>query len=87
MQFKTKYAGPWADNDKFLIIKTGEWRHQRPITNADKCHRCGTCYFLCPGGSIVDKGTYFAADLNYCKGCGVCAKVCPSFSIIMVPER
>jgi len=87
MRLETKYEGPWVDvQEPLWALRTGDWRHQRPITKADKCSQCGTCYLFCPTGCIVDRGTHFAADLTYCKGCGVCAAVCPVNAIMMVRE-
>ncbi len=87
MKYKSKFEGPWANPADLLIVKTGDWRHQRPVTKVGKCSQCGTCYLFCPTGSIDNKGTYFGADLDYCKGCGVCANVCPIGAIKMVREE
>jgi len=35
---------------------------------------------------MEDKGSHFAADLDYCKGCGLCAQICPVDAIMMVAE-
>jgi pyruvate ferredoxin oxidoreductase delta subunit len=88
MQFQAKYQGPWIDasRNNLLTNKVGEWGYQKPVTIIEKCCHCGTCYLLCPTGCIGDKGTYFAADLEYCKGCSLCMKVCPVSAIGMVIE-
>jgi 2-oxoacid:acceptor oxidoreductase delta subunit (pyruvate/2-ketoisovalerate family) len=86
MKFKTQYEGPRSEGTKLYVVNTGEWRFERPQTNVYKCCHCGTCYLFCPTGCVIDKGTYFAADLNYCKGCGVCVNLCPVASIKMVRE-
>ncbi len=86
VQFKSEYEGPWARFDNALKLPTGTWRYQRPVTKADKCCHCGWCDLFCPSGSMEDKGSHFAADLDYCKGCGICAKICPVNAIIMIPE-
>ncbi len=87
MKFKSRFEGPWADPATPNIVKTGSWRYQRPVTKANKCCQCGTCYLVCPTNSKVDKGTYYGTDLDYCKGCALCAKVCPISAIIMVKEE
>lgn len=87
MRLRSRFAGPWADPDELFAIKTGEWRYQRPVTKVGKCCQCGTCYLFCPTGCISDRGTYFAADLEYCKGCGLCARLCPVSAIMIVREE
>jgi len=87
MLLRSKYPGPWADTEEIFEIKTGEWRYQRPVTKIGKCMQCGTCYLFCPTGCISDRGTYFAANLEYCKGCGLCARLCPVSAVMMVREE
>ncbi len=87
-KFISPFEGPWAASRPTLFaFPTWEWRNRRPIVNTAKCRHCGVCYFMCPVGSIQDRGTYCDSDLSYCKGCGVCACECPSDAILMVREE
>ena len=86
MKYISKYESPWASSDELHIIDTGSWRYQRPVMKANKCAQCGTCYLFCPADCIKDRGTHFAADMDYCKGCGICAAICPVNAIEMVRE-
>ena len=81
-----KYASPWASPEKLHTLNTGDWRYQRPLTKADKCSRCATCYVFCPVGCIREMGGWYAADMGNCKGCGICAGVCPTQAIRMIRE-
>ena len=87
----SKFRSPWEDRCFFMPPKidrkTGSWRTQRPVVKADKCCQCGWCYLYCPGGCVVDKGTYYEPDYEYCKGCGICAKECPISAIEMIIEE
>ena len=67
--------------------RTGDWRTDRPVTDKDKCIKCGMCWLLCPDAAITqnEDGTY-EANLFYCKGCGICVNVCPKDAITMVEE-
>ena len=87
MKFVTEYEGPWASPKELHAPKTGSWRYQRPVTNAAKCCRCGTCYLFCSSGCVINTSTSFTANLDYCKGCGICAKLCPVNAINMVREE
>ena len=87
MRLKTRFHGPWASPGELHSARTGDWRHQRPVTRARKCAHCGTCYLFCPTGCVQDAGTHFSADLEYCKGCGICASMCPATAIVMVREE
>ena len=81
MEFQSKYESPWTDPELSFVVKTGEWRYQRPVTKKGKCCQCGWCYIYCPTGSIVNRGSYFEASLEYCKGCGICVRECPTKAI------
>jgi len=91
MKLRTKYPQHVMEIEQVLghlkMMKTGYMRFQRPVNKSGKCCQCGTCYFFCPEACISDRGSYFAADLDYCKGCGICANVCPGNAIIMVREK
>jgi len=70
-----------------IVMKTGEWRSEQPMVLRSKCVKCGTCWAFCPVQCIVEKPTWFEADLATCKGCGICAAECPHQAIIMVEEK
>lgn len=64
--------------------KTGSWRSERPVRDAEKCTQCLFCYFYCPDTSvIVEDGKVVGFDYDHCKGCGVCAQECPADAITM----
>jgi pyruvate ferredoxin oxidoreductase delta subunit len=68
--------------------KTGSWRSRRPITDLEKCTKCGICYIYCPEGCIrVNEQGYFLQNMDYCKGCGICAHECPQKAIAMKEEE
>lgn len=67
-----------------VAFKTGEWRTQTPVFDAEKCTQCLLCTPVCPDSSIpVIKGERQDFDLDHCKGCGICANVCPFGAIEM----
>ncbi len=67
--------------------ETGDWKSRRPVTEQEKCNKCGLCFIYCPEGCIQpDTEGYFPANLRYCKGCGVCAAECPRKAITMIVE-
>ena len=67
--------------------RTGDWRAERPVSNHDRCIKCGICSLFCPEDCISQDGEgYFEADLYYCKGCGICARECWTGAITMVEE-
>jgi 2-oxoacid:acceptor oxidoreductase delta subunit (pyruvate/2-ketoisovalerate family) len=69
-----------------LEVKTGDWRAERPVVDREKCVKCATCWLFCPTQCIVEKATWFEADLAICKGCGICAEECPQRAIRMLEE-
>ncbi len=69
-------------------FRTGDWRSQRPVTDKEKCIKCGMCYIYCPDMAYSqDEEGYYECNLFYCKGCGICANECPKGAIQMVPEE
>ncbi|HNR13070.1 MAG TPA: 4Fe-4S binding protein [Thermodesulfobacteriota bacterium] len=72
---------------ELIVMRTGEWRAERPIVLRSKCVKCGTCWAYCPVQCIQEKPTWFEADLNRCKGCSICRTECPHHAIIMVEEK
>lgn len=80
-------VGPCAT--LFCSSKTGDWRVERPLPDAEKCVRCGICASVCPLNVIEvrKEGTPVEIDFYYCKGCGLCAYECPKDAIAMVPEK
>lgn len=72
---------------ELVVMKTGEWRSERPIVSRSKCVKCSTCWAFCPTQCISEKPLWFEADMRICKGCGVCARECPHGAIKMVTEK
>lgn len=65
-------------------FKTGEWRTNTPVFNAEKCKQCLLCAPVCPDGAIPVKDSKRCDfDLDHCKGCGICVKACPFGAIEM----
>lgn len=87
IKFISRFESSWADPKTMHALPVGEWRFQRPVTKAEKCCQCGWCYIFCPTGCIENKGTYYAANLEYCKGCSLCARICPIDAIKMIREE
>ena len=96
-RLKTGHDLTWRDLEVGNIVteagsaawrRTGDWRSRRPVTDREKCNKCGLCWLHCPDAAIkpLDDG-YYEADLFYCKGCGICAAVCPKDAITMVEEE
>lgn len=78
---------PEAGNSQYY--RTGGWRSDRPVRDAETCTDCLICWIMCPDSAIhvVDeKLADDTFDLDHCKGCGVCANECPVEAITMVPE-
>jgi pyruvate ferredoxin oxidoreductase delta subunit len=86
MRFITKGEVAWANSDNQFVLKTKEWRYQRPILDEAKCNHCGICSLFCPSGCIEAYEDNYVVDLEYCKGCGVCARLCPKEAIQMEME-
>jgi pyruvate ferredoxin oxidoreductase delta subunit len=79
---------PHSKPVKGVAGKTGLWRTQKPIVDANKCTRCYQCEIFCPGICIrVEAESGAVIDYDYCKGCGICADVCPARAITMIPEH
>ncbi|HEY3375474.1 MAG TPA: 4Fe-4S binding protein [Candidatus Aquicultor sp.] len=75
-------AGNAVDN------KTGGWRTERPVQDAEKCTNCLLCWINCPDSSVrVKDEKWDGFDYEHCKGCGICAKVCNVGAITMINER
>jgi 2-oxoisovalerate ferredoxin oxidoreductase delta subunit len=67
--------------------KTGAWRNIKPITDLEKCIKCGICWKFCPEPAIDIVDEWPVTDYDYCKGCGICAEECPTKCIVMVEEE
>jgi 2-oxoacid:acceptor oxidoreductase delta subunit (pyruvate/2-ketoisovalerate family) len=85
MELKT--SGPAPVGKELYIVKTGEWRFQRPVVTIEKCTRCGICLIFCPVNAITEKENCYEANLEVCKGCGICANECHAGAVAMVMER
>ena len=72
---------------ELLVLKTGDWRAERPFVDRRKCVKCGTCWAYCPCQCVVERPTWFEANLELCKGCGICFKECPHHAITMIEEK
>ena len=69
-------------------FKTGDWRTERPIWNAQKCINCKTCWIYCPDSAIIIKDDKVAGiNYDHCKGCGICAKECPPKICALTMEK
>lgn len=67
---------------------TGDWRTMgKPVTDLDKCIKCGFCWLYCPDIAYrQNPDGFFDWDGRYCKGCGICALECPKHAIEMMEE-
>lgn len=79
-----KLTGPYSY--KIADVKTGTWRHKRPVVQIEKCVVCGICTEYCPCGVIEKVEKIIQIDYTYCKGCGICAEECPRKAIDFLPE-
>ena len=84
MAMKTPYPVPIGK--ELYVVKTGEWRFQKPVVDGDKCTLCGICWIFCPTNSIKERADRYEPDLDTCKGCGICAHECHAAAIAMVVE-
>jgi len=77
-----------TESGSAALRRTGDWRSQRPITDKEKCNKCGLCWLYCPDAAIklLEDG-YYEIDPFYCKGCGICATVCAKEAITMIEEE
>lgn len=68
-------------------LKTGDWRSAYPVTDFEKCVKCGKCYIFCPD-MVYSRNAegFYEQNYYYCKGCGICARECPTDAIKMVQE-
>lgn len=70
------------------VLKTGDWKSERPVWIPKKCIQCMLCYVYCPENCIPTKdGKRIATDLSYCKGCLICLNVCPTKAITHKEEE
>jgi len=68
-------------------VKTGLWRTERPVFEADLCKRCSLCAIYCPENAILlDPEGYPRIDYEHCKGCLICVKQCPVGALKAMPE-
>jgi len=67
--------------------ETGDWRHQRPVLDQERCNRCGLCWMYCPDNAVRAEGDTFVILYKYCKGCGICAQECPKRAISLIDEE
>ena len=82
---KTPFEAPIGK--ELYVVKTGEWRFQKPVFTDAKCSRCGICFIFCPTNSIMETEHGYTANLDTCKGCGICAHECHRQAIAMEVER
>ncbi len=72
-------------------FNTGDWRsRRRPVTDREKCIKCGMCYILCPDMCYAPDQQaegYYNWDSFYCKGCGICIHECPKDAISWQDEK
>ena len=86
MEFITRREVAWASSENQFVIRTRDWRYQRPVIDESRCNRCGICELFCPSACIEEHEASYGVDLEYCKGCGICARLCPKEAIEMKME-
>jgi 2-oxoacid:acceptor oxidoreductase delta subunit (pyruvate/2-ketoisovalerate family) len=61
------------------MMKTGNWRTERPVIDHEKCTTCLNCFIYCPDGCwhLDAKSERMVWNPIYCKGCRICVEVCP----------
>ena len=76
------------DPGSSLQFHTGNWRTTgKPVTDYEKCIKCGHCWILCPDMAYKQNADgFYELDERYCKGCGICAEECPKNAIEMKEE-
>ena len=82
-----KTLGEAPTGKELYIVKTGEWRFQKPVVSREKCTRCGICLVFCPTNAVKEGTEAYEADLETCKGCGICANECHAGAITMEVEK
>lgn len=73
-----------------LSYRTGSWRLERPVFDAQKCVQCLMCWLMCPDSAILlEDGKVVGIDYDHCKGCGLCSLQCPPkhIALTMVQEE
>ena len=96
-RLKVDALQPWAEVEQGCDIVcpgssadfvTGNWRTTgRPVSDFDKCIKCGICWIMCPDIAYCENPLgFFDWDEKYCKGCGICAVECPKGAIEMKEE-
>ncbi len=55
---------------------------QRPLSDIDKCIKCGLCKEECPENAI-EIGDVVVIDPYKCSGCGKCASLCPTDALFI----
>lgn len=80
-------GGIVIDSGSAADFKTGDWRSEKPIMDAEKCKNCFLCWTVCPDCSIiVENEKVTGIDYDHCKGCGLCKHACKFGAIDMVRE-
>ena len=85
MAMKSPYEAPLGK--ELYVVKTGEWRFQKPVVSKEKCTSCGICLIFCPTNSMRKRDDGYEPDLETCKGCGICANECHAGAVSMEMER